>query len=72
MPFSPAMRQSAHVCSKLVLGNGVPTNNTAFTEKLMNEVIKNPGVYIKISDKIATFAYKEFFEGYATRRRIMQ
>lgn len=42
------------------------------TEKLMNEVIKNPGVYIKISDKIATFAYKEFFEGYATRRRIMQ
>ena len=34
--------------------------------------IKNPGVYIKISDKIATFAYKEFFEGYATRRRIMQ
>ena len=45
---------------------------TPFTEKLMNEVIKNPGVYIKISDKIATFAYKEFFEGYATRRRIMQ
>ena len=31
----------AHVCSKLVLGNGVPTNNTAFTEKLMNEVIRN-------------------------------
>ena len=41
-------------------------------KNLMNEEIKNQGVYIKISDKIATFAYEEFFEGYATRRRIMQ
>jgi hypothetical protein len=32
------------------LGNGVPTDKTAFTEKLMNERIKNQGVYFKISD----------------------
>ena len=41
-------------------------------KNLMNEGIKNSGVYIKISDKIATFAYEEFFEGYAMRRKIMQ
>ena len=45
---------------------------TLLRKFFMNEEIKNQGVYIKISDKIATFAYEEFFEGYATRRRIMQ
>jgi len=54
------------------LGNGVPTNKTAFTEISYERGGKKTGVYIKISDKIATFAYEEFFEGYATRRRIMQ
>ena len=29
-------------------------------------------IHIKISRFIVTFAYEEFFEGYATRRRIMQ
>ena len=41
-------------------------------KNLMYEGIKNPGTCFKISDKIATFAYEEFFEGYATRRGIMQ
>lgn len=30
--------------------NGVPTDKTAFTEKLINVGIKNSGVYIKLSD----------------------
>ena len=29
-------------------------------------------IHFKISRFIVTFAYEEFFEGYATRRRIMQ
>lgn len=35
---------------KLVLVDGAPIDKIAFTEKLMNERIKNPGIYIKISD----------------------
>lgn len=38
----------------------------------MNEGIKKQGNHIQISDKIVTFTYEEFFEGYATCRRIMQ
>ncbi|EXY76459.1 hypothetical protein M124_4615 [Bacteroides fragilis str. 3988T(B)14] len=29
-------------------------------------------IHFKISRFIVTFAYEEFFEGYATRRRMMQ
>lgn len=34
----------------LVRCDYVTTDKTAFTENLMNERIKNPGVYFKISD----------------------
>ena len=34
--------------------------------------VKNQTDNIKSPNKIATFAYEEFFEGYATRRRIIQ
>ena len=61
MPFSPAMRQSAHVCSKLVLGNGVPTDKTAFTEnknekqmEYFKKTIKICPLHIKNSLKATT------------------
>ena len=36
------------------------------------EIEKIREIHIKISRFIVTFAYEEFFEGYATRRGIMQ
>ena len=33
---------------------------------------KKQEIYFKFSEIIVTFAYEEFFEGYATHRRIMQ
>ncbi len=40
--------------------------------KNLYEIEKIREIHIKISRFIVTFAYEEFFEGYATRRRIMQ
>ena len=40
--------------------------------KTLYEIEKIREIHIKISRFIVTFAYEEFFEGYATRRRIMQ
>ena len=57
--------------TKILLGDGVPTDKTAFTEKLVWEE-KIREIHFKISRFIVTFAYEEFFEGYATRRRMMQ
>ena len=57
---------------KILLGDGVPTDKAAFTEKTCIEIEKIRGIHFKISRFIVTFAYEEFFEGYATHRRIMQ
>ena len=40
--------------------------------KNLYEIEKIREIHIKISRFIVTFAYEEFFEGYATRRGIMQ
>lgn len=48
------------------------TDKTAFTEKLVWDRKKIREIHFKISRFIVTFAYEEFFEGYATRRKMMQ
>lgn len=48
----------------------MPTDKTAFTEKFEKKKIRE--IHFKISRFIVTFAYEEFFEGYATRRRMTQ
>ena len=40
--------------------------------KKLYEIEKIREIHIKIARFIVTFAYEEFFEGYATRRGIMQ
>ena len=57
--------------TKILLGDGVPTDKIAFTENLY-EKKKIREIHFKISRFIVTFAYEEFFEGYATRRKMMQ
>ncbi len=64
------MRQSAYVRSKsfwaMVYRRIKPLLRKNVYEKKIREI------HFKISRFIVTFAYEEFFEGYAMRRRMMQ
>ena len=70
-PFSPLMRQSAYVRSKSFC-TMVCRRIKSLLRKNLYEKKKIREIHFKISRFIVTFAYEEFFEGYATRRRMMQ
>ena len=63
--------QAAHVRSKFFWAM-VYRRIKPLLRKKLYEIEKIREIHIKISRFIVTFAYEEFFEGYATRRRIMQ
>ncbi|EEZ21961.1 LOW QUALITY PROTEIN: hypothetical protein HMPREF0105_1158, partial [Bacteroides sp. 3_1_33FAA] len=62
---------SAHVRSKSFWAM-VCRRIKPLLRKNLYEIEKIREIHIKISRFIVTFAYEEFFEGYATRRGIMQ
>ncbi|WP_308653729.1 hypothetical protein [uncultured Alistipes sp.] len=70
-PFSPLMRQSAYVRSKSFWAM-VYRRIKPLLRKNLYEKKKIREIHFKISRFIVTFAYEEFFEGYAMRRRMMQ
>ena len=65
------MRQSAYVRSKSFWAM-VCRRIKPLLRKNLYEKKKIREIHFKISRFIVTFAYEEFFEGYATRRRMMQ
>ena len=70
-PFLRLCGQSAHVRSKSFWAM-VCRRIKPLLRKSLYEKEKNREIHFKISRFIVTFAYEEFFEGYVTRRRIMQ
>ena len=70
-PFLRLCGQSAHVRSKSFC-TMVCRRIKSLLRKNLYEKKKIREIHFKISRFIVTFAYEEFFEGYATRRRMMQ
>ena len=71
-PFSLCLcGKSGYVRSKPVLGDGVPMDKKLLRKKSRGRR-KNQCANFMYPVFIITFAYEEFFEGYAMRRSIMQ